>query len=291
MLNKIFIPLAVMFLVLISTSALYAQGPTPGSGSLGSFLDNEQASVTPTPASSNAVTRELAQDGYVAITSGPWYDEAGKALSNSVHVLMLGAAADPKSADGVKQIVSGFVALRSAYPNAANYHVLLLNGPNIYDASTTANALQLLSSQLITPDAFLKDVLNNIRTINLVRGSSSGSTSSAGATTTPVSAQSTATRVPTRVPTKATNACNAPADKARLWVKNGYSGTMRFTVGAPDVGFQKDFDIPADGQYHYIDLPPSAKYTYSASIPGVGKASERLPAYSAGQCYYLTFQP
>ncbi|GEM_PF-3105630 len=297
------------FLVMLSGGIVSAQGPTPTSG-FGSFFDSFGnatptsgsssssssssssgssfgASQTPTP---NPVAQTLTQANYVVYAAGNWYDAQGKIANDSVYVMMQGVSADPKSSDSIKQITSGLAALVDQYPNAATFHVLLLNGPYVHDASTTAKTLQLLNSRLLTPENFLKDLLAQIRTTNLVSGASSGATGSA--TTPSTSAGATATRAPTRKPT--TSSCTPPAGQARLWVKNGYSGVMRFTIGAPDVGFQKDFDIPADGQFHYIDLPPSAKYTYSASIPGVGKASQRLAdifgPFVAGQCYYLPFQ-
>ena len=289
MTQKLLLWLGIALLLLIPAGTLSAQGPTrtPTSNGLGSFLGGAQTAATPTSAKTDPVTQALVQENYTVISSGTWYDVTGKPTTTVVHVFMLAASADPKNTTGVKQIASGFAALRSQYPTATTYHVLLLSGPNIYDASTTSNALQLLSTNLVTPDAFIKDVLNGMKTISLV-----GAFSNAAATATATTAKATTvpTRVPTRKPTTATSSCNAPADKARLWVKNGYSGTMRFTVGGGEWGTH-DFDIPSDAQYHFIDMPPSDKYTYSASIPGVGKASEKLPAYFAGQCYYLTFTP
>lgn len=276
--------------VLLPVGDLSAQGlqtATPTSA-LGGFFGGTGTAGTVTPTPANDPVREaLAKENYTVIRSGPWYDNAGKPLSTAVHVFMLGASEDPKSEASIKQIALGFATLKSAYPNATTYHVLFLSGPAIYDASTTSSALQLLSSQLITPDAWLKDVLAGMKTISLVQGG----TTTAGATATPTrsSAQATSTRAPTRVPTQATTTCNAPADKARLWVKNGYSGTMRFTIGGGEWGTH-DFDIPADGQYHYVDMP-TGRYTYSASIPGVGKANGERQDYFAGQCYYLTFSP
>jgi hypothetical protein len=64
---------------------------------------------------------------------------------------------------------------------------------------------------------------------------------------------------------------------------------MRFTIGGGEWGTH-DFDIPADGQYHYIDMPPG-RYTYTASIPGVGKANGDRQDYFAGVCTFLTFSP
>jgi hypothetical protein len=246
------------------------------------------ALAQPTP---NPVTQTLAKNNYVVINAGNWYDAQGKVVNDSVYVMMQGVSPDPKSNDSVKQITSGLAALITQYPNAATYRVLLLNGPYVHDAFTTSKTLQLLNSQLLTPENFLKDLLTQMRSTNLASGATTGTSVTATATRSSIVA--TATRVPTRKPT--TSACNPPPGQARLWVKNGYSGVMRFTIGAPDVGFQKDFDIPADGQFHYIDLPPSDKYTYSASIPGVGKASQRLAdifgPFIAGQCYSLPFQP
>jgi hypothetical protein len=302
MLRKSILVILLALMAILSAGVLSAQGPTPTPpSSFGNFFSDSSATATPTTSgvgntttnlaqtpTPNPVTQTLTQNNYVVVTAGNWYDAQGKVAADSVYVMMLGVSSDPKSNDSVKQITSGFAALIAAYPNAANYHVLLLSGPFVYDASTTSKTLQLLNSQLLSPDAFLRDLLAQMRTISLVSGASTSATPLA--TATPAGAVATATRAPTRQPTPASS-CNPPPGQARLYVKNGYSGMMRFTIGAPDVGFQKDFDIPADGQYHYIDLPPSGKYTYSASIPGVGKASAKLPAYAAGQCYYLTFQP
>ncbi len=302
MFKKIVVLCLFALLVMLPVGIVSAQSPTPTSG-FGSFFDalgtttptsssssssgvSLGASQTPTP---NPVVKTLAQN-YIVYAAGNWYDAQGKIANDSVYVMMQSVSTDPQSADSIKQITSGLAALVDQYPNAATFHVLLLNGPYVHDASTTAKTLQLLNSQLLTPENFLKDLLAQIRTTNLASGSSTGATGSATSPST--SAGATATRAPTRKPT--TSSCTPPAGQARLWVKNGYSGVMRFTIGAPDVNFQKDFDIPADGQYHYIDLPPSAKYTYSASIPGVGKASQRLAdifgPFVAGQCYYLPFQ-
>lgn len=279
--------------VLLPVNDLSAQSPTrtPTASGLEGFLGGAQAATTPTPAS-NPVAQALAKENYFVFTSGPWYDVAGKPAANVVHVFMPAASPDLRSEASIKQIATGIAALRTAYPNAGEYHVLLLSGPNVVDASTTANSLQLLSTNLMTADAFITQVLNGVKTTSLV----GGSTTTTNTTTTNNSAQATAaptkapTRAPTRKPTVATSTCNPPPGMARLWVKNGYSGMMRFTVGGGEWGTH-DFDIPADGQYHFIDMPPSNKYTYSASIPGVGKASEKLPPYYAGQCYELTFTP
>jgi hypothetical protein len=209
--------------------------------------------------------------------------------------MMLAVFTDARSDLAIRQIASGFAALKSSYPTASTYHVLLLSGPFVYDASTTSKSLQLLSSQLLSPDAFIQDVLTNMRTINLASGGGTANTTgtptagSFGFPTVTNAPTRTPTRFATRVPTKPSSSCDAPADKARLRVKNGYSGTMRFTIGGGEWSTH-DFDIPADGQYHYIDMP-TGTYTYSASIPGVGKANGERKQYLAGQCYLLTFQP
>lgn len=270
------------------TATLFAQGTaTPTSIGLGSFLGGSSAvtTPTPTPAVLDPVRDELQGENHAVISDGFWYDATGKPISDTVHVFMVAESNDPKSAAGIKQMAEGFVALRSAFPNAATYHVLLLSGPNVYDASTTANELALLSSKVITADAWLADVMSGMRTINLASGIGAPTNATATPTLPPVSP----TRAATRVPTKAANTCNAPADKARLWVKNGYTGVMRFTVGGGEWGTH-DFDIPADAQYHFIDMP-TGRYTYTASIPGVGKANGDRTDYTAGQCYFLTFSP
>lgn len=302
MLKRATVVFLFALLVMLPAGVLSAQGPSPTPGGFGNFFD-ALGTATPTTSSlsnsgsslaqptPNPVTQALAKNNYVVINAGNWYDAQGKAVNDSVYVMMQGVSPDPKSNDSVKQITSGLAALINQYPNAATFHVLLLNGPYVHDAFTTSKTLQLLNSQLLTPENFLKDLLAQMRSTNLASGATTGTT--INATATRASAVTTATRVPTRKPT--TSACNPAPGQARLWVKNGYSGVMRFTIGAPDVGFQKDFDIPADGQFHYIDLPPSDKYTYSASIPGVGKASQRLAdifgPFVAGKCYELPFQP
>jgi len=291
MLKRILVLVALALMVLMPAGVISAQGPTPVTG-LGAFLGDSQAGTTPTPITTDPVKEALAKDNYTVFASGNWYDTAGKPVSNSAYVFMLGASPDLKSDAGIQQIASGLVALRNAYPTAASYHVLMLNGPNVYDASTTSNSLQLLASKLMTADAFIAEVINGVRTVNLAGGGTSSTSSAPPAAPTKIQAVATKapTRAPTRKPTAVSDGCNAPGDKARLWVKNGYSGSMRFTVGGDEWGTH-DFDIPADGQYHFIDMPPSSKYTYSASIPGVGKADAKLPPYYAGQCYFLTFTP
>ena len=303
--KKIMFIALIALLLILPAGALYAQNPTPTPGGLGGFFNDASSTTTPSGSSSgntttnqrasptpNPLARTLAASNYIVVTSGNWYDAQGKLANDSVYVMMLGVSPDPKSTDAVKQITSGLAALVNAYPNAANYHVLLLNGPYVHDASTTAKTLQLLNSQLLAPEAFLRDLLAQMRTTNLASGSTTSGTN-AVATATRGSTTSNATSVPTRRPTTAST-CNPPAGQARLWVKNGYSGVMRFTVGGAEWGTH-DYDIPADGQYHFIDMPPSDRYTYSASIPGVGKASQRLVdifgPFVAGQCYYLPFQP
>lgn len=297
--KKFLVMLGLTLMIAISAGASYAQGPTPtsASGGFGGFFGNTDTVPTPSAngggVGNDAVRQALAKGNYVVVTSGPWYDAAGKPLATAVHVFMLAGSPDPKSSASVQQIAAGFAALRNAFPTALTYHVLLLSGATVYDASTTSNTLQLLSSQLITADAFIQQVLKEMRTISLVGGATTGGQPTTVPTTASVATRvptRVATRVPTRVPTTASSGCNAPAGQARLWVKNGYRAIMRFTVGGGEWGTH-DYDIPADGQYHFIDMPPGNKYTYSASIPGVGKASAKLPAYSAGQCYFLTFTP
>lgn len=300
--KKLLVVLAAFLLLVMPLSVISAQGPTPTATSeFGMFGDLFSGTATPTStttsssAGGDALKQALAQNNYVVVQSGNWYDVQGKTLTDSVFVMMLASFSDPKSDAAVQQIVSGLSALRTQYPNAATYHVLLLNGPFVHDAFTTSAALQLLNSKLVTPEAFLQEVLTKMRTTNLVQGSVvTNATATATATATRPGVVASPTRVPTRKPTTATSTCNPPPGQARLWVKNGYSGVMRFTVGGGEWGTH-DFDIPADGQFHYIDMPPSDKYTYSASIPGVGKASARLVdifgPLVAGKCYYLPFQP
>lgn len=120
------------------------------------------------------------------------------------------------------------------------------------------------------------------------------------ATPQPTSAQPTRapTRVPTRAPTsrptqaptEAANACEAPQHEAFFYISNNYQGTMmRFTIGGGEWGTH-DFDVPGDGLYYLIHMPPG-KYTYTAFIPGKGKANGERTSYVGGQCYTLRFSP
>lgn len=109
-------------------------------------------------------------------------------------------------------------------------------------------------------------------------------------TATPLPATAVPTRAPTRVPTKAANACAAPPNEAFYYISNNYPGTtMRFTIGGGDWGTH-DYDVPGDGKYYLIRMPPG-KYTYSAFIPGKGKASGEKTEYFGGQCYSIQFTP
>lgn len=121
-------------------------------------------------------------------------------------------------------------------------------------------------------------------------------------TATPRPASAQPTRVPTRVPTRAptrqatqaptqeANVCEAPQHEAFFYISNNYLGTtMRFTIGGGEWGTH-DYDIPGDGLYYLIHMPPG-KYTYTAFIPGKGKANGERTSYSGGQCYSLRFSP
>lgn len=111
-------------------------------------------------------------------------------------------------------------------------------------------------------------------------------------TATPLPSTRVPTRAPTRAPTRKPTeaACAAGANEALMYISNNYSGaTMRFTIGGGEWGTH-DFDIPGDGKYYIIKMPPG-KYTYTAFIPGKGKANGERTEYRGGQCYSLRFSP
>jgi hypothetical protein len=116
-----------------------------------------------------------------------------------------------------------------------------------------------------------------------------------GTTTQPTSAPVRPTSPPARPtsppPTKPPAAtCNASANEARLYITNSYMGQMmRFTIGGGDWGTH-DYDIPGDGQPHYISMPPG-RYTYTASIPGAGTDHGEPFEYQGGHCYSITYRP
>lgn len=109
-------------------------------------------------------------------------------------------------------------------------------------------------------------------------------------TATPLPPTAAPTRAPTRRPTEAANTCDAPAHEAFFYIANNYKGTlMRFTIGGGEWGTH-DYDVPGDDQWYRIRMPPG-KYTYTAHIAGVGKASGERTLYSGGQCYSVRFSP
>ncbi len=116
-----------------------------------------------------------------------------------------------------------------------------------------------------------------------------------GANTQPTSAPEQPTSRPAKPtsppPTKPPAAtCNAGANEARLYITNFYMGqTMRFTIGGGEWGTH-DYDIPGDGQAHYISMPPG-RYTYTAFIPGAGTDHGEPFDYQGGHCYQITYRP
>jgi hypothetical protein len=109
-------------------------------------------------------------------------------------------------------------------------------------------------------------------------------------TATPPPATAVPTRAPTRRPTEAEDVCAAPGHEAYFYISNNYTGTMmRFTIGGGEWGTH-DYDVPGDGKYYLIHMPPG-KYTYTAFIPGKGKASGERTVYEGGQCYSIQFSP
>ncbi len=109
-------------------------------------------------------------------------------------------------------------------------------------------------------------------------------------TATPQPATAVPTRAPTRRPTEASSGCQAPGNEVFFYISNNYTGTvMRFTIGGGEWGTH-DYDVQGDGQYYLIRMPPG-KYTYTAFIPGKGKANGERTQYEGGQCYSLQFSP
>lgn len=304
--RKFIIGFVFLLSMLVMPTVMYAQGPTPtrAPDGIGSFLNSTTPSTTgQAPAGSGTLGASLSQGGFTFVASGNWYDARGNQLPDSVYVMMIAVASDLKSTALVGQVAAGFVAVRSTYPTAQAYHTILLDRSRVMDFATTASALELLNSSLITPDAFIKQVFEQVRVIDLVSGTLVTGSNPQQPTAPPPAATRTPTRAaarpsatrppatrpaPTRTPTAESAACPAPGDKARLYIRNGYTGTMRFTIGGGEWGTH-DYDIPGDGQYHFIDMPPG-RYTYTAFIPGAGKANGDRKDYNAGQCYELNFQ-
>jgi hypothetical protein len=109
-------------------------------------------------------------------------------------------------------------------------------------------------------------------------------------TATPKPVAKVPTRAPTRVPTEAANECPATPNEAFFYISNNYQGTtMRFTIGGGEWGTH-DYDVLGDGKYYLIRMPPG-RYTYTAFIPGAGKANGERTDYAGGQCYSVRFSP
>lgn len=107
-------------------------------------------------------------------------------------------------------------------------------------------------------------------------------------TATPDLSSSEPAPAPTARPTEQANQCPAGGNEAFLYISNNYTGTtMRFTIGGGEWGTH-DYDIPGDGKYYIIRMPPG-KYTYTASIAGVGTSNGERKDYRGGQCYSLRF--
>lgn len=110
---------------------------------------------------------------------------------------------------------------------------------------------------------------------------------------TPTSTLVPATITPTSIPPPFgqpfTYPCSIDSTEVSLSITNFHQGrSMRFTIGG---GAWKthDFDIPGDGQPHYISMPPG-RYTFTASITGSGSAHGEPFNYQGGQCYSILFK-
>lgn len=114
-------------------------------------------------------------------------------------------------------------------------------------------------------------------------------TSEPTVTATPQIVQPTATKVPL-VPTKppappaqptqapaALNPCNLSPGKAGLLVINHFGGNMTFTIA------NHEYHLPGQTQ-QVVQVDGGVPFTFSVSIPGVGKLNDGPYTLNAGEC-------
>lgn len=108
--------------------------------------------------------------------------------------------------------------------------------------------------------------------------------SSANPTTAPIAE-------PTAAPTAqaSNNPCQLHQGEAGLLISNAYNVVMRFTIGGGEWGTH-DYDVPGDGQLYLITFPPG-RYTYTASIQGLGSDHGEPYDYQAGYCRQIDYAP
>jgi hypothetical protein len=225
----------------------------------------------------------LTCEGDITMTQEP---RRGTIKTNFVVILLLLAVAASAAGCGLvganptPQVI---VVTATPLPATQTPYVLVVTGtPPPASPTPLATATAVPSSTLPPPPPTATGEPIVLVTPNLVE---------ATATSVPV-APTNPPKPPPAQPTQppAANTCLAGPDEARLYITNGYTGqTMRFTIGGGDWGTH-DFDVPGDGQPHYISMPPGT-YTYTASIPGQGQAHGEKTSYEGGQCYSLGFQP
>ncbi len=85
------------------------------------------------------------------------------------------------------------------------------------------------------------------------------------------------------------NPCQVGPDEAGFLISNGYAAVMRFTIGGGQWGTH-DYDVPADGKLYLIVFPPG-RYTYTASVPGVGADHGEPYDYKGGTCRKIDYGP
>lgn len=98
----------------------------------------------------------------------------------------------------------------------------------------------------------------------------------------------TATPNPSQ-PNAPANPCQLGAGEAGLLISNSYKAPMRFTIGGGEWGTH-DYDVPGDGKLYLVTFPPG-RYTYTASIAGVGTDHGEPYEYKAGYCRQIDYAP
>lgn len=106
----------------------------------------------------------------------------------------------------------------------------------------------------------------------------------------PTSSSAEPTAAPTNDSDSASqNPCQVGPDQAGFLISNSYSAVMRFTIGGGQWGTH-DYDVPADGALYLIVFPPG-RYTYTASVPGVGADHGEPYDYKGGTCRQVDYGP
>lgn len=85
------------------------------------------------------------------------------------------------------------------------------------------------------------------------------------------------------------NPCQLDPGEAGFLISNGFSVIMRFTIGGGEWGTH-DYDVPPDGKLYLITFPPG-RYTYTASLPGIGTDHGEPYDYREGYCRIARYAP